>query len=301
MTKFRHIPAAGRAIIVGVAIGVFAIAVVACATSYNAIYRLVTDLDLYGYRTNQAFPLLVDLAFLVGESAAILGGIMRAVTRSDEVTRGWPFTAMLLCGAGTVAFNVWHAYLIGGRGDPLTVARCVVASLPPLLMIVSFQVLISIVKWVMLHLGRPLNSAAVLSPTGMPGMLPGPVPGAYGPALGWPNAYGELPTGWGGSAQMPSSASSENPYNGQPVLGANGGNGDPTGLKRHQVEMYLATLNPEQLNRLTAREITAALTAQGMDVSERYVATIFDEWKAMQPTARTGARWGSGARRRRSG
>ncbi len=301
MTKFRHIPAAGRAIIVAVAIGVLAIAVVACATSYNAIYRLVTDLDLYGYRTNQAFPLLVDLAFLVGESAAILGGIMRAVTRSDEVTRGWPFTAMLLCGAGTVAFNVWHAYLIGGRHDPLTVARCVVASLPPLLMIVSFQVLISIVKWVMLHLGRPLNSAAVLSPTGaMPGMFPGLVPGAYGPALGWPGAYGELPTGWGGSAQVPSPAGSENPQNGRPALGANGGNGDP-GLKRHQVEMYLATLNPEQLNRLTAREITAALTAQGMEVSERYVATILDEWKAMQPTARTGARWGSGARRRRSG
>jgi AraC-like DNA-binding protein len=82
-------------------------------------------------------------------------------------------------------------------------------------------------------------------------------------------------------------------------LGANGGNGE--GLKRHQVEMYLATLNPEQLNRLTAREVTAALTAQGMDVSERYVATIFDEWKVMQPTARAGARWGSGARRRRSG
>ncbi len=50
MTKFRHLPAAGRAIIVAVAIGVLAIAVVACATSYNAIYRLVTDLGLYGYR-----------------------------------------------------------------------------------------------------------------------------------------------------------------------------------------------------------------------------------------------------------
>jgi hypothetical protein len=174
MTRFRHLPAAGRAIIVGVAIGVFAIALAACWTSYNAIYRLVTDLGLYGYRTNQVFPLLVDAAFLVGESAAILGGIMRAVTRSDEVTRGWPYAAMLLCGAGTIAFNVWHAYLIGGRGDPLTVARCVVASLPPLLMIVSFQVLIAIVKWVMLHLGRPLDSAAVLAPTGMPAMLSGP-------------------------------------------------------------------------------------------------------------------------------
>ena len=75
-----------------VAIGVFAIAVVACATSYNAIYRLVGDLGLYGYRINQAFPLMLDAAFLVAELAAILGGIMRAVTRSDEVSVGWPGT-----------------------------------------------------------------------------------------------------------------------------------------------------------------------------------------------------------------
>ena len=90
MTKFRHLPVAGRIIIVAVAIGVFAIAVVACATSYNAIYRLVGHLGLYGYRINQAFPLMLDAAFLVAELAAILGGIMRAVTRSDEVSVGWP-------------------------------------------------------------------------------------------------------------------------------------------------------------------------------------------------------------------
>ncbi len=302
MTKFRHIPAAGRAIIVAVAIGVLAIAALACATSYNAIYRLVSDLGLYGYRTNQAFPLLVDLAFLVGESAAILGGIMRAVTRSDEVTRGWPFTAMLLCGAGTVAFNVWHAYLIGGRHDPLTVARCVVASLPPLLMIVSFQVLISIVKWVMLHLGRPLNSAAVLSPTGMPGMLHGPVPGAYGPALEWPGAYGELPpgqypaAGWPGE-QLARWAPSQTPQDGH----AGVGNGDQSeATKRRQVEAYLAGLGAEQAGRLAslgpraaAREVTAALNGQGAQVSERYVTQIVDEWAA--------ARRGSGPRRRRSG
>ena len=83
----------------------FAIAVVACATSYNAIYRLVGDLGLYGYRINQAFPLMLDAAFLVAELAAILGGIMRVVTRS-MVSVGWPGTTMLLCGLGTIGFNV---------------------------------------------------------------------------------------------------------------------------------------------------------------------------------------------------
>jgi hypothetical protein len=295
VTKFRHIPAAGRVIIVGVAIGVFIIAALSCWTSYNAIYRLVVMLGLYGYRTNQVFPLLVDLAFLVGESAAILGGIMRAVTRSDEVTRGWPFTAMLLCGAGTVAFNVWHAYLIGGRGDPLTVARCVVASLPPLLMIVSFQVLISIVKWVMLHLGRPLNSAAVLSPTeGMPGMLPGPVPGAaypYGPAFGWPGAYGELPPGqapvWWQTGQTSSATRSGNPQ-----AGHADGAADVT-KKREYIEAYLGGLGPDQRKVTTGSGIVAALAEQGIAVDERYARRVLDEW--------TVARRGNGARRRRNG
>jgi hypothetical protein len=63
VTKFRHLPVAGRLIIVAVAIGVFAIAVVACATSYNAIYRLVGQLGLYSYRINQAFPLMLDAPF----------------------------------------------------------------------------------------------------------------------------------------------------------------------------------------------------------------------------------------------
>jgi hypothetical protein len=298
VTKFRHLPAAGRVIIVTVAIGVFAIAVAACWTSYNAIYRLVSDLGLYGYRTNQVFPLLVDLAFLVGESAAILGGIMRAVTRSDEVTRGWPYAAMLLCGAATIAFNVWHAYLIGGRHDDLTMARCVVASLPPLLMIVSFQVLISIVKWVMLHLGRPLDSAAVLSPTGMPGVLPGPGSYPYAPPAGWPGAYAELPAGgWWPGGQPASWPRSQDGQPGHPTVAGNGTGDQAEVTKRHQVETYLAALDPAERERLAslgpraaAREVTAVLGDRGMAVSERYVERILDE--------RTAIRRGSGARRR---
>jgi hypothetical protein len=104
---------------------------------------------------------------------------------------------MVVCGVGTIGFNVAHAYLIGGRHDPLTVWRCVVAALPPVLMILSFQVLIAIVKWVMLHLGRPLNSAAVLSPTGPPGygygMVPGAVAGMVPGGLSAPHGYGQMP------------------------------------------------------------------------------------------------------------
>ena len=69
--------------------------------------------------------------------------------------------------------------------------------------------------------------------------------------------------------------------------------------KRHQVEAYLAALDPDQLARLTtlgpraaARELTGTLTSQGMAVSERYVQQILDDWTA---TARQQA---NGRRRR---
>jgi hypothetical protein len=249
MTKFRHLPAAGRAIIVVVAAGVLAVAVVACATSYNAIYRLVGMLELYGYRTTQTFPLMLDAAFLVAELAAILGGIMRAVTRSDEVSQGWPGAAMLLCGAGTIAFNVGHAYLIGGRGDPLTVWRCIVAALPPVLMMLSFQVLIAIVKWVMLHLGRPLNSAAALSPTMVPGMIPAPYGHGYLPS------YPQQRTGQNGHDELPEET------------------------KRQHVEAYLAGLSPAQLAAATRSQVAAELTTRGIPVDETYAGRILGEWR----------------------
>jgi hypothetical protein len=274
VTKFRHIPAAGRLIIVAVAIGVFAIAVVACATSYNAIYRLVGQLGLYGYRINQAFPLMLDAAFLVAELAAILGGIMRAVTRSDEVSAGWPGTTMLLCGLGTIGFNIAHAYLIGGRGDPLTVWRCVVAALPPVLMILSFQVLIAIVKWVMLHLGRPLNSAAALSP--MPG---------YGMVS--PSPFGLFPPHpvYG---QVPSPGQQGTPHNGHGELA------EPT--KRAAVELYLSRLDAAQLSTTTGSSIVAALAGQGIPVEESYAGRILGEWRVNHPTPTAARKRGSGRR-----
>jgi hypothetical protein len=57
--------------------------------------------------------------------------------------------------------------------------------------------------------------------------------------------------------------------------------------KRRQVEAYLAALDPDQLGRLTtrgpraaARELTGTLNGQGMQVSERYVQQILDDWTA---------------------
>jgi energy-converting hydrogenase Eha subunit A len=293
VTEFRDIPLPGRVIIIAIAVGVFAVAGVAVATSYNAVYRLVESLGLYGEATNKTFGMMLDIAFIIAELAAILGGILRAVhlrrlppdlperevkRQARQVSRGWPANIMLVCGTATIAFNVFHAFLIGGAGDPKTVWRCVVAAFPPVLMMLSFQVLIAITKWVMLTIGRPLYSAAALSPTTMaPGY--GAFPG-YGPgASGQPGLYGQMPT-W---------APSQIPQNGQPE---GGGNGELEATKRRQVEAYLAALSPDQLGRLDglgpkagAREITPALNGQGLQVSVRYVQQILDEFLAARRQA----------------
>lgn len=261
MTKFRHLPPVGRLIIITVAAGVLAIAGVACATSFNAVLRLVGMLGLYSGGITMVYPMLLDTAFIVAELAAILGGIMRAVTRSDEVTKGWPTTTMLLCGVCTIAFNVFHAILIGGLDDPLTPWRCIVASLPPVLMIVSFQVLIAMVKWVMLHLGRPLNSAQAMAPMG--GYAPPP---GVGPAM-----YGQ-PAPWGA---FPSATTPGNGHYGHELNGT----GDPSATKRSMAEMYLSGCG-ERLGAVTGSEIVHALAQQGVAIDERDARRVLEEYKA---------------------
>jgi len=94
--------------------------------------------------------------------------------------------------------------------------------------------------------------------------------------------------------QVPSRAPSQLDQNGQPAVAGGAGGGEPSeATKRHQVEAYLAALGPDQLAHLTtlgpraaARELTGTLNGQGMQVSERYVQQILDDWTAAtrQPT-----------------
>jgi hypothetical protein len=100
-----------------------------------------------------------------------------------------------------------------------------------------------------------------------------------------PQVPGGAPTPYG---QMPTWAPSQLDQNGQPAVA-----GDGEATKRHQVEAYLAALDPGQLRRLTtlgpraaARELTGTLTSQGIQVSERYVQQILDDWTvAARPQA----------------
>jgi hypothetical protein len=285
--RFRDLNPLGRLTIVVVAVLTFGIAAVAFVTSYDALYDWVASQRLYSDRVNRIWPLLLDAGFIVAQLAAILAGILRAALQDDkDVHRGWPITAMIVSGGLTVWFNILHADAGGA-----TWSRRVAAALPPVLMMLAFEIDVQIVRWVMKALGTPIDAAGALSPMG--GMLPGaPVPGV----LYRPDGGGDatVPPGWWPSGQLPSWAPSQTIQTGHPGVGGNGAGDHAEATKRHQVETYLAGLDAEQGDRLAslgpraaAREVTAALTGLGLQVSERYVTQILGE--------RTPARRGSGA------
>jgi hypothetical protein len=276
--KFSDLNPLGRAIIVVVAVLTFAVAAVSFATSYGALYAFIRDTGLYSERLTRLWPLLLDGAFIVAQLAAILAGILRG-------SRGWPILTMILTGALTVWFNLQHA-----GSDP---GRRLAAALPPVLMMLAFEIDVQIVKWVMKALGKPMGPIA---PPPSPGMLAGPVPDAIYrqevpgwnvPPAGWPpGGYGPVTAGH----HLP-----ENSQNGQPGLAAGEG-GDRAGVtKRQRIEEYLDWLGPEELQHLTVRELTADLASQGLEVTERYVKHVLDQQRPPpQPRRR-----GSGTRRPR--
>jgi hypothetical protein len=180
--RFADLNPLGRAIIVVVAALTLAVAAIAFATSYGALYAWARDTGLYSERLTRIWPLLLDGAFIVAQLAAILAGILHG-------NRAFPILTMLITGALTVWFNLQHA-----GNDP---GRRLTAALPPVLMMLAFEIDVQIVRWVMHALGKPIGH---ITPPPPDGMLAGPVPGAVwrSDALGWnvpPNgpSHGWLP------------------------------------------------------------------------------------------------------------
>jgi hypothetical protein len=280
---FSDLNPLGRTIIIVVAALTFGVAAVSFATSYGALYAYARDTGLYSDRLTRLWPLLLDGAFIVAQLAAILAGILRS-------SRGWPILTMLLTGALTVWFNLQHA-----GSDP---GRRLAAALPPVLMMLAFEIDIQIVKWVMTALGRPLGP---ITPPPPGGMLAGPMPGAIRrpDGQGWNVPQAGAPNGWpqGFSGGVPAGHYlPENPQNSQTGLPAGMG-GDGAGItKRQRIEDYLDWLGPEELQNLTVRELTTELAGQGLEVTERYVKQILD---AQRPAPQPPRRRGSGPRRPR--
>ena len=197
--RFADLNPLGRAIIITVAALTFGVAAISFATSYGALYAYVRDTGLYSERLTRLWPLLLDGAFIVAQLAAILAGILRG-------SRGWPILTMLLTGALTVWFNLQHA-----GSDP---GRRLAAALPPVLMMLAFEIDIQIVKWVMTALGKPLGP---ITPPPPDGMLPGAVWRSDG--LDWNLPPRGLPGGWPPGAD--GRCSGRPPPSGKPTERAN--------------------------------------------------------------------------------
>jgi len=222
------------------------------------------------------FPIGVDMALVFFE-VLLLGASMVRITERDRVVqypRAIPFLLMLVAAAGTLYFNATH---VPTPVRPLALAVPVASILVTLGLAYLLKMLAAASGAAAIHLAPPatepnrivrhadvLHGELVRDPT---------VPGLYGPA--------------GTAGHMPSWAPSQLDQNGPPA-GIDVGSGDLSELtKRHQVEAYLAALGPDQLGRLTtlgpraaARELTGTLTSQGIQVSERYVQQILDDWTA---------------------
>jgi uncharacterized protein DUF2637 len=276
--RFADLNPLGRAIIITIAALTFGVAAVSFATSYGALYAYARDTGLYSDRLTRLWPLLLDGAFIVAQLAAILAGILRG-------SRGWPILTMLLTGALTVWFNLQHA-----GSDP---GRRLAAALPPVLMMLAFEIDIQIVRWVMTALGRPLGPITPPPPEGMPS---GAVWRSDG--LDWNLPPHSLPGGWPPStpgANWAGHRFPENPQNGHTRPPVTEGPDPVAVTKRQRIEAYLDRLAPEQLRNLTVREITSDLQGEGLEVTERYVKHILDQ-RRPTPASR---RRGSGPRRPR--
>jgi hypothetical protein len=209
----------------------------------------------------------------------LLGASMVRIHDHGQVIqypRAIPFLLMLVAAAGTLYFNATH---VPTPVRPIALAVPVASILVTLGLAYLLKMLAAASGAAAIHLAPPatepnrivrhpdvLHGELVLDP-----LVPGGVPGAYG--------------------QVPTWAPSQAGQNGHPAVAGDGALLEAT--KRHQVEAYLAALGPDQLGRLTtlgpraaARELTGTLNGQGLQVSERYVQQILDDWTAAtrQPT-----------------
>jgi hypothetical protein len=223
------------------------------------------------------FPIGVDMALVFFE-VLLLGASMVRITDHGRVVqypRAIPFLMMLVAAAGTLYFNATH---VPTPVRPLALAVPVASILVTLGLAYLLKMLAAASGAAAIHLAPPDQGPNRIVRAG--DVLQGELvrdPQAPGPHELFPPhpVYGQV-SSW---------APSQPGQNGQPTVASSGELAEAT--KRRQVEAYLAALGPDQLGRLTtlgpraaARELTGTLNGQGIQVSERYVQQILDDWTA---------------------
>jgi hypothetical protein len=226
------------------------------------------------------FPIGVDMALVFFE-VLLLGASMVRIHEQGRVVqypRAIPFLLMLVAAAGTLYFNATH---VPEQVRPIALAVPVASILVTLGLAYLLKMLAAASGAAAIHLAPPNQGPTRIVRTS--DVLHGEL--VRDPqAPGAPEQFPPHPV----YGQMPSRAPSQHGQNGQPTMAGDGGDRElAEATKRHQVEAYLGALGPDQLGRLTtlgpraaARELTGTLTGQGLQVSERYVQQILDDWTA---------------------
>src|SRR5215211_2120398 len=260
----------GTALLLGLGV-----AAAAFTLSFFALRDAAADPALaWGQGHAWLFPIGVDMALVFFE-VLLLGASMVRIHDHDRVIqypRAIPFLLMLVAAAGTLYFNATH---VPTPVRPLALAVPVASILVTLGLAYLLKMLAAASGAAAIHLAPPATE---------PNRIVRHSDVLHGELVRDPQVPDGAPTPYG---QMPTWAPSQLDQNGQPAV-AGDGSGDLSELtKRHQVEAYLAALDPGQLGRLTtlgpraaARELTSTLTSQGLQVSERYVQQILDDWTA---------------------
>jgi hypothetical protein len=260
----------GTALLLGLGV-----AAAAFTLSFFALREAAQDPALkFGQGHAWLFPIGVDMALVFFEVLLLDASMVRVQDhgRVVQYPRAIPFLLVLVA-AGTLYFN---ATRVPTQVRPIALAVPAASILVTLGLAYLLKMLAAASGIEAIHLAPPpmephriVRKADVLHGELLRNLeAPADAPGPSGAAGGW--------------GQMPSWAPSQLPQNGQQPVN-DGVLAEAT--KRHQVEAYLAALGRDQLGRLTAlgpraaaRELTGALNNQGVQVSERYVQQIFDDW-----------------------
>jgi Protein of unknown function (DUF2637) len=236
------------------------------------------------------FPIGVDMALVFFE-VLLLGASMVRIFDHGRVVqypRAIPFLMLLVAAAGTLYFNATH---VPERVRPIALAVPVASILVTLGLAYLLKMLAAASGAAAIHLAPPDQgpNRIIRHRDVLQGELVRDPQAAEPQDLFPPHpVYG----------QVPSWAPSQSGQNGQPAAVGSGDGGEASGAtKRRQVEAFLAALGPDQLGRLTtlgpraaARELTGTLNGQGLQVSERYVQQILDDWTAATPQKTDGRR-----------
>ncbi len=149
---WEDFPVPAKVGIVTTALLTAGLAAVSVALSYDAAYHLVLAHGHYSPKASKVYPLILDSGFLIAESTAIVAVALRPLASNPKKISRWPFGAisiMTICAIGSIWINILHA-----GGDKIGM---LIAALPPVLMILSFNVLVAIVRWTSHLLGYDLG------------------------------------------------------------------------------------------------------------------------------------------------